>query len=493
MSPVSGSGRPGRAGQPSTTSPFDVTVTPPRIETPSTFDSVRGQELIQLAADLGLPLLPWQARVALAACATDVDGSWSKRTVALTVARQNGKTHLLRMRVLAGLLLWDERLIIATAQSRNTALETFRSVTELAEQHPKVANLVRRVVRSYGREELELTNGCRYKIVAPTSGGARGLTASLVIIDELREHKTDDAWAALGYTTQTTGGPTWVSSNAGDQSSVVLNRIREQAMAAVAAPGSDPTLHYAEWSAKPERDTSDRDGWAEANPALGLLIDESTLAARYKSDPPNVWRTEALCQWVDVLDSPWPPEAWADCYEAGLELDPTMPTFLAIDVTPDRKHAALVAVQQRPDDILTAHLLDTWDAEGAIDDLKVAGTVAAAARKIGARVVAFDRWTAAGIASRLAGAGIPVGDCSGPAFSQACDELLGAMVSGRLRHAGQATLTEHVLSTAKKFTADGGWRIIRAKSSGPVAGAVALAMATHFAVEPLPRAQVIFA
>jgi len=473
--------------------PSDLDVTPPRIETPATFDSERGAELCQLADDLGMPLLPWQARFSMAALARE-DDRWQYRLAAAVVSRQNGKTHLLRMRILAGLLLWDEKLIIATAQSRNTALETFRAVTDLAEQHPKVASLVRRVVRSYGREELQLTNGNRYKIVAPTSGGARGLTAGLVIIDELREHHTDEAWAALGYTTQTTGGPTWVSSNAGDSTSVVLNRLRERAVQATAAPGSDPTLYYAEWSADPDRQPDDREGWRQANPALGRLIDEQTLEARYKSDPLAIWRTEALCQWVDgVIDSPWPPEAWANCYQAGVQLEAGLPTFLAIDVTPDRKHAALVAVQQLEGDRLAAMLVDTWNAEGSIDDLQIAGAVAEVARKLQARSVAYDRWTAAGIASRLAGAGIPVGDCSGPSFSQACDELLGAMSSGRLVHAGQDVLTEHVLSTAKKYTADGGWRIVRAKSAGPVAGAVALAMAVHYAVEPLPRAEVIFA
>ena len=473
--------------------PHPVHETPPRIETPATFASERGEELLQLAVDLEMPLLPWQARFALAACQRD-DDRWTYRTVAAVVSRQNGKTHLLRMRILAGLLLWDEKLIIATAQSRNTALETFRAVTDLAEQHPKVARLVRNIVRSYGREELTLTNGCRYKIVAPTSGGARGLTANLVIIDELREHRTDEAWAALGYTTQTTGGPTWVSSNAGDSTSIVLNRVRERALAAASTPGSDPSLYYAEWSADPDKQPDDRAGWSQANPALGRLIDVETLAARHKSDNLNTFRTEALCQWVEgVIDSPWPPEAWADCYHAGLQIEAGLPTFLAIDVTPDRKHAALVAVQQLDDDRLAAHLVDTWDAVGSIDDLQIAGTVAEVARKLQARSVAYDRWTAAGIASRLAGAGIPVGDCSGPAFSQACDELLGAMSSKRLAHAGQEVLTEHVLSTAKKYTSDGGWRIIRAKSAGPVAAAVALAMAVHYAVQPLPRATVIFA
>jgi phage terminase large subunit-like protein len=460
----------------------------PRLETPHNDPAGVGVQVTQLAEELGVPLLPWQAHVIERAC-SGAPGAWDHTTVGLVVSRQQGKSHLLRMRILAGLLLWDERLIVATAQSREVALETFRGVVEMLEGHPKFVGQIKSVLRSYGREELLLRNGCRYRLVAPTAGGARGFTANLAIIDELREHKTFDAYAAISYTTTVPRGQLWFASNAGDQTSVVLNDMRRQALAA-SAPGR---VYYAEWSADPLLDVADPLAWAQANPSLGHLVDASIIEGRLKTDPRNVFETEALCRWVDVLDSPWPPNAWADCGDLDHDLVDGAPTFLAVDVSIDRRHAALIAVQQLPDDRLGAVLLETWRADGAIDELEVASAIAPIARKLNARSIAFDRYTAAGIASRLASAGIPVGDCSGAQFAQACDELLSSMVHGRLIHNGDETLTEHVLACVKKPVSDGGWRIVRRQSAGPIAGAVALAMATHYALQPIPRADILFA
>ncbi len=460
----------------------------PRLESPWSDREGVGQQLIDLAEELGVPLLPWQANIALRAHAGG-PGDWDHRVVGVTVARQNGKSHLLRLRILAGMLLWDEKLIVATAQSREVALETFRGVVELLESSPKYVAQIKSVTRSFGREELTLRNGCRYRLVAPTSGGARGFSANLAIIDELREHHNYDAYAAISYTTTVPRGQLWFASNAGDQSSLVLNDMRRQALAQ-SEPG---TIYYAEWSADPALDVDDPAGWAQANPSLGHLIGTDVLEARLSTDPRPVFETEALCRWVDVLDSPWPPNAWADCADPDLDLAEGAPTFLAVDVSIDRRHAALVAVQVLDDDRLGAHLLETWTADGAIDEMSIAGAIAPIARQLNARSVAFDRYTAAGIASRLASVGIPVGDCSGAMFAQACDELLSSMVHGRLVHGVQDTLTEHVLACVKKPVADGGWRIVRRQSSGPIAGAVALVMATHYALRPLPRAAVMFA
>jgi phage terminase large subunit-like protein len=460
----------------------------PRLETP-TFDRPGvGDQLIELAEELGMKLLPWQEHVVRNAHVGG-PGEWAHRVVGLTIARQNGKSALLKLRIAAGLLLWDERLIVATAQSREVALETFRGVVDLIEGHPKYVAQIKAVTRSYGREELTLRNGCRYRLVAPTAGGARGFSASLAIIDELREHHSYDAYAAISYTTTVPKGQLWFASNAGDQSSVVLNDMRRQALAE-SKPG---TMYYAEWSADPQLDVDDPQAWAQANPSMGYLVDAEVLESRLKTDPRPVFETEALCRWVDVLDSPWPPNAWADCGDPDLDLVAGAPTFLAVDVSIDRRHAALVAVQVLDEDKIAAHLMDTWTADGAIDELSIAGAIAPIARSLNARSVAFDRYTAAGIASRLASVGIPVGDCSGAQFAQACDELLSSMVHGRLIHGAQTTLTEHVLACVKKPVADGGWRIVRRQSAGPIAGAVALAMATHYALRPMSRAEVIFA
>jgi len=465
----------------------------PRVQTPRPSGPSRGADLVELAEALGEPLLPWQQYVADAAHVVDENGRWKHRTAGVLISRQNGKTHLLRLRILAGLLLWDERLILATAQSREVALEMFRGVVEMFEDVPWLARQVKRVSRTNGKEELELVGGSRFKIVAPSEGGARGYSADLVIIDEARQHRTTDAYAALVYTTQARPNPqVWAVSNAGDAGSTVLNALREQALQSVANDTPGP-LGWWEWSAEPGAHLDDRDAWVAANPALGHLIQPESLEARIKSDPPEIVRTEMLCQWVETLDSPFPAGTWADCYQAGIELEIDRPTFLAIDVTPDRRDAALVAVQQLDEEAssLAAFVLDSWHADETIDDMKVASQVANRAREYYARVVAFDRWTAAGIASRLASAGIPVGDVSGAAFTQACDELLGAIVSKRLQHAGQELLTEQIAASARKQTGDGGWRIIRRQSAGPVCAAVALAMATHHAVRPVSQASIV--
>jgi len=458
----------------------------PRIETPPGRGRTLGRDLSALADAIGVPLMPWQRHVANRALTIDGAGRWVHRTAGVVVARQNGKTHLLRLRILAGLYLWDERLIVATAQNREIALETFRAVVEAIESTPWLAAEVRSIRKANGQEAVELTNGARYRIVAPTAAGSRGLAAvDLAVIDEAREHRTDSAYASLVYTTQASRNPqVWLTSNAGDAGSVVLNRLRQQALRAIAVPGSDPTVGYWEWSAADGCDLDDPAAWSQANPALGHTITADTLAARIRSDPPQVVRTELLCQWVDTMDSPWPPNAWAACTTDGLELQADRDTVLALDVSPDRRTAALVAVQAAEDgDQLDAVLVDTWHADGAVDDLTIATEVAEVAEQLDARLVAYDRYTASAVAQRLQRAGVAVAEVSGPLFVQACDQLLTAMVTGRLRHPGQAALTDHVLAAARKPAADGGWRIVRARSAGPIPAAVALAMAVHHALD----------
>jgi hypothetical protein len=70
------------------------------------------------------------------------------------------------------------------------------------------------------------------------------------------------------------------------------------------------------------------------------------------------------------------------------------------------------------------------------------------------------------------------------AYPQACDELLGAINSGRLRHKGQTDLTTQILSAVQLRRGDGGWVIGRRASQAAVCAAVAAALVTHFATRP---------
>jgi phage terminase large subunit-like protein len=105
---------------------------------------------------MGMPLLPWQEYVINDGCKIKDNGEFVSKTNLLIIARQNGKTTLTKFRILAGLFLWNEELQIATAQNRDVALESFRSVVQMIDGFSWLSNKVKSVTRANGREEIEL-------------------------------------------------------------------------------------------------------------------------------------------------------------------------------------------------------------------------------------------------------------------------------------------------------------------------------------------------
>jgi phage terminase large subunit-like protein len=424
-----------------------------------------------------MPLLPWQEYVINDACRYKPNGEWQSKTNCLIIARQNGKTTLLKFRILAGLFLWDERLQIATAQNRDVALETFRSVVELIDSQDWLARKVKAVTRANGREEIELKNGCRYKIIAPTPGAARGLSANTVYLDEARMHKSTDGFAALAYTMQAAKNPSmFLTSNAGDITSVLLNQIRARAMHKI-ENNTDDDIGYWEWSAEPGLKLADRKGWVQANPALGHTINEDTLQARM-GDSPTVIQTELLCQWVSVIQSPWSPGDFNACMQPGLKLAPGRTTWIGAEVSPDRTSFAIVGAQILDDDSIAIGLMDMEDSDNAIDDLQIADRIAQWSKKYNAESVLLNRFSGDSIAAKLRAGSINADVIK--KYYQACDETLGAMAGVRITHAGQPELTASVNACVKRTTESGSWYVSRQK---PAVAAIAMILAIHRATE----------
>jgi hypothetical protein len=68
----------------------------------------------------------------------DKNKQFIRRTNLAICARQNGKTHLARMRILAGLFLFNERNHIVISSARSMALTTFREVANAIEDSPEL-------------------------------------------------------------------------------------------------------------------------------------------------------------------------------------------------------------------------------------------------------------------------------------------------------------------------------------------------------------------
>jgi hypothetical protein len=455
--------------------------TTPRIASkPSELPS-KGTEMIEFARSIGMKLMPWQEWLAMESHRVKPDGRWLNSQICVVVARQSGKTTFQIMRALTGLFVWNEPLQIGTAHRLTTSLETFRHMVSIIEANAVLSSQVKRIRWAHGSEEIELLNGNRYMVKAG-GAAARGISRpETIFLDELREMKDLDSFASLRYTAMASKNPMVIGlSNAGDQHSVVLNQLRERGLAA--ASGAADDIGYFEWSAATD-DINDPENWKAANPALGYTVHEDNIRA-VLNDPPDVVRTEVLCRWVATISSAIPQDAWNECGEDDLQLDPLAPTWLGLDFSPDRRSAALVGAQKMSEDRFQVRLLHTWTNPIALDDRAVANDVATYARKYATETVAFSRRTAAASAMRLQPAGISITDIDGAIYAQACDELLGAITSRRLRHANQPELTSQVLSAARLRMGDTGWVIGRRASQSTVTACVAAALVSHFATRP---------
>lgn len=348
----------------------------PRVFTPPLRDlneqTSLGFQCIEFANDVcGVQLFPWQKWLLIHALELDpaltvdtmdrrgrLDPLFRFRKVIVLVARQNGKSTLSQVLSLFFLYVLGSALVLGTAQDLDTAEEVWDGALEIIEETPALAALADKPVKTNGKKAIRLKTGERYKVKAANRKAGRGLSGDLVLLDELREHQTWDAWGAITKTTNARpAAQIWALSNAGDTTSVVLRYLRKMAHEALGDPdgicaAADPAallpsdddvdvivdladenlgdldaedfaeepdqLGIFEWSAPPGLPVDDVDGILQANPSTNHGVSLRTLLGDAKSDPEWVFRTEVLCQWSEgTLQGPFPPGAW----EAGQVLD----------------------------------------------------------------------------------------------------------------------------------------------------------------------------
>src|SRR5690625_401175 len=305
------------------------------------------------------------------------------RNVVVVVARQQGKSVLGQVLSLFFLYVLRTRLVLGTAQDLDTAEEVWDGALEIAEESPELAAELLPPVRANGKKAIRLKTGERYRVKAATRSAGRGLSGDLILLDELREHQTWDAWGAITKTTMARPSALiWSMSNAGDATSVVLSYLRKKAHAALGDPDGvnaeddpnallagayddegeqlddeeagvdDDSLGLFEWSAPPEADVWDRDAWAYANPSLGHgFVTERSLASAASTDPEWVFRTECMCHWSSgLLEGAFPPGSWEKGIWQGDGEPPQIVSdvYACVDVAKDRgrSHVAFAGLNE---------------------------------------------------------------------------------------------------------------------------------------------------
>ena len=463
----------------------------PRLHSPWLKGETKGSQVAELAERIGQPLLDWQRLILDDMCTVDKQGMFIRKTNLLLIARQSGKSHLARMRCLAGLFMFGEKDILIMSSNRAMAMKSFNIMADIIERNDwmraqlKDGDPKKGIRRTNGDERIILANGAQLEVAAATSDGARGRSADFLWIDELREVSTAAMDAAKSVTLARMNSQRLFTSNAGDAYSTELNLLH------TACRNYPPkSLGYYEYSAPDFCDIWDRNAWAMANPSMGYLISIEAIEETIASSSPDAARTETLCQWISALNCPFTTEVLENSSDNTLEMSVGAYTIFGFDVSPSRRNGSLVAGQLLPDGRIGIGILETYSSQVAIDELKMAASIKAWADIYKPRLVCYDKYATQTIADRLGNAGLMVEDVSGQQFYKACGDLLEGMTNLRVVHNGMKELVEQFQNTAAK-TNDSAWRIIKRRSSGDISAPIGLAMCVSKLMIPQPKPQII--
>jgi hypothetical protein len=406
-----------------------------------------GFECIDFAHEvLGIELMPWQQWLLKHALELNPDGSFRFRTVCVLVARQNGKTTCIQVLSLWRMFVDRAGLVIGTAQNLDVAEEAWMGAVELAQGVPDLSSEIAAVDRTAGKKALRLTSGERYKVQAASRRGGRGLSGDLVVLDELREHQSWDAWGAVTKTTMARERPqVWGLSNAGDAESVVLAHLYQQGLRDIEKGNADTTLGLFDWSAAPACDLNDREQWAQANPALGHRISEDAIRSAQETDPEHVFRTEVLCQWVDQARvAVFSPDQLTDLIDEGSTL--VDPVAFGIEVSQDRSHAAIAVAGSRSDGLGHVEIVDYRRGTGwVVDRLRELVD-----RWNPSTVVVDGGGPGGSLLADLEAARIGTTLMSARDYAQACGMFYDAVDGKFLRHLGQPELLDPLLVVQRR-------------------------------------------
>ncbi len=461
-----------------------------------------GFDVVAFARDvLDRPLDLWQEYLVIHAGELLPDGRPRFRTVLVLISRQQGKTALGVILTLYWLFIEQQRLVIGTSTIRDTAKESWRAAVTLAESSEWLRDEIDKVRAANGEETLLTTAGCRYRIQASNRRAARGMTVNRLILDELREHLTNEAVdAAVPATNAVPDAQIWALTNQGGDDSIVLRAWHAAALAYITTGHGDRRLGLFEWSAPPGADPTDLRALAQSCPQLGHRMDpEAILGMAMRAKAAGgaelaSFRTEIMCQRVSLLDPAIDPDAWLDCgADEPIDLaEHRRRVALCVDVSLDGSHATLVAAAQL-DGAVHVEIVQAWTGFGCTRALRE--QLPAIVAKVKPAVLGwYPNGPAASIAAELAerkGSGWPprgvkVEEIRNEVAST-CMGLAEVVASRQLRHPRDPLLDAHVAASVKAPRGDA-WVLGRKDSTGPIDATYGLAGAVHLArTLPPPR------
>jgi hypothetical protein len=466
-----------------------------------------GFDVVQFATDvLMLPPDPWERWLLIHGLEVLPDGRPRFRQLLVLVARQNGKSLLAVILCAYWQFIEQVPMILGTSTKLDYAKEAWAKTVATVERAPELTEFhpAKWTRQTNGEQESwtypadDTGEASRYKIAASNELGGRSLTIHRLILDELRHHYSYLAWgASVPAGNAVRDFQVWALSNMGDDRSVVLNDLRDQAVDYLKTGDGDPRLMLAEWSCPEESDPTDLGALALANPNLGRRIDpdalvgEAARAVKAGGAALAMFKTEVMCIRVPRMNPAISAEGWARQLEVGDLAGCAGRIAMVIDVSTSLQHATLYAAAVLADGRVRVDFVHSWEGVGCADRAgrELPGMVAR--MRVKPRALGWlPTGPAASIGAALADrtskgrrgwppAGVQVEEIRGE-IKAVCMGFAELVDAGQVVHSGDPLLDAHANGAEKLEGPSGGWVFSR-KGDGDCDAVYAAAGAAHLA------------
>lgn len=470
----------------------------PRVaQVPRATNRALAKDAIELCDEAGLVLDDWQ-KLVLTGGLGQSRNAWSATRVGCWVPRQNGKGGIIEARVLAGLVLLKEPLIVWSAHLFSTAQEGFRRIRDLISATPELDRMVVEGRGGYKTGALgmgiEFKNGQRLRFLARSRTSGRGFSGQCIILDEAQA-LTNEQMASILPTISAQRGEaqTWMFGTPPTDPEAWAYGLREDGEAA------KERLAWYDWGAAAgleEEQWADRDLWYATNPALGIRITEQTvedelgpsgLGVDFPHERLGLWRPRDAGS-DQVID----PAAWAALRDPTSQ--PGKDITLCVDVTPRRDHASIGIFSPRSDGLGHVELIDyragvKWVVPALAKLIQLHNPVAVALDGNGPALSLVDVLAEAGITAPEDPDRPNRGDIWMPTAAEraaAYGQMIDAVIEGEVRHRDQPLLNLAVTGAKTRTLGDlEMWTRRKATADISPLITVTLARAAHLIRAPL--------
>ena len=430
----------------------------------------------------------------------------------LSIARKNSKTATIACLLLAHICGPEAVLnsrIVSGAMSREQAAEVYNYASKMIQLSPELSKVTRLIPSS--KKIIGVARNVEYQAVSADGRTAHGKSPVLAILDEVGQIRgpqsdfVDAIVTAQGaYDNAMLFAISTQAPNDNDLFSIWLDDAKES---------KDPRIVSHVYEADKDCDVTDRAQWYKANPALGIfrslrdVEEQADRAARMPSFEPT-FRNLVMNQRVEmtapfISRSIWTKNGGEPDENVFLERN----VYVGIDLSAktdltsmamaafDGKEWHVKALFWTPQDTLRERSkrdrapYDVWEKEGfiraipgnSIDYEVVARDIADELAGLSISSVAFDRWRFDLLKKEFSDIGVELPlNPFGQGFrdmSPALETLETALLNNIVRHGNNPVLTMCMANCRVETDSAGNRKLNKAKATGRIDGAVALAMA----------------